>query len=83
MKTLEKVILISGVIALISFIVLVLKPWLLPQEYTFEYFRNKANEIAEVIESLSSIRLTEDWFIEKVSLKVEVIKPNEEIRVSD
>jgi len=47
-----------------------LKPWSRNAYYTFQYIRDRALELAKVIEGKHSARLVESWSLEDVDLGV-------------
>jgi len=78
MRTTEKVVLFASIVAIIVLVLMLLKPWTYGSQYTLEYLRGKAVEVAEAIEQRHSVRLIADWSVESVSLTLAITKPREE-----
>jgi len=78
MRTVEKVVLFASIIAVIVLVLMFLKPWAYGSQYTFEYLRGRAIEVAEAIEQKHPVRLIKDWSTEHVSLTLAITKPKEE-----
>ena len=78
MRTVEKVALFASIVAVIVLVLMLLRPWIYGSQYTFEYLRGRAVEVAEAIEQRHPVRLVEDWSTEHVSLTLAIIKPKEE-----
>jgi len=58
--------------------IMIISPWSKHQQFTFNYIREKAIELAEVLEHKQIARFSIDWSSEDVYLTISIVKPNEE-----
>ena len=73
----SKILLLIGTVIAITLIIILLRPWEAIIAYRINYLRFRAVEIAECIESGKTLRLTDDWFKENVSVVLTIVRPCE------
>ena len=73
----QKVLLFAGAVVAVALAILLLNPWSRGLGYQLDYVRKVALEIAEAIDSKSSVRVTEDFYSGLKSVSLVVTKPRE------
>jgi len=75
--SIDRVLIFIGVVSLLGLVLVAFRPWELLAEYRVRYLRQVAVEVAEAIDSRSSVRLRKDFTLANVTAVLTISKPRE------